>query len=658
MTEINETNRISDLIGPLKEYNHLWEKLIGAEVNHVIIGDGIIASVRYKYGEMYIGVSFKNLNEGQSGKIFVANSFYDGKFNVIKIGSEQFKLLTEEISRLKQEKILEEKRLQETKKLEEEHRQEAIRLEKERKKAEWEAQICDAGFRHKLSNLEHLKVLVDFLVNEKKPQSEEILKDELFSLLSGENDILLWQKIPEDILKEEKFYSIAPSQIRIRVLMNKITGQDRESDSQIISQIVNILENVPIKQRRSMLAGDPGFWMTYLDLFVLFPDVEQVKIIREWSENGIKAQWERMSVRARILLAFKAAAEHKKLDFLENLEKNKLVLSALLILNGNDSQNRRFERAHNLFQDFVVCQAWDSAETLNLYGYLPLCKMGIVSYCEVKPWPFETEKNHPGGRVSRTFCPRQKRPCDFIQKEDVNQEYFSERARDERPYGARLYSETSLDWWNWSLLELIEATNTKPIIQNKFISEYVQKLSGWVNRLNEIRERLKCSVCGELMQPNMEYSKNMASYMTTVVSCRHGLGHDQNIYLNHCWACRELIDSRESSIRHEDFYLCIHCGSGPQKSITYTQGDICPKCGMENSMTTASCNQRHMVCGECHHIIRLPAEKDLTGDKRKRAENYIWKGDPDRVSQPEISEVSSEDNFPPQPDDWFAIGDF
>src|SRR5262249_31181808 len=136
-------------------------------------------------------------------------------------------------------------------------------------------------------------------------------------------------------------------------------------------------------------------------------------------------------------------------------------------------------------------------------------------------------------------------------------------------------------------------------------------LAGWLNRLNEIRERLRCSYCGHLMKPRMKYAKNLARYNATVVNCDGGVGHDHDIYLNHCWACRVIIDSPESPIRVDGFYLCVHCGSGNAKSNIFTKGDGCPKCGAPEMRTS----HRKCVCVSCQHTIRLPADHNLTGPR-------------------------------------------
>ena len=182
-------------------------------------------------------------------------------------------------------------------------------------------------------------------------------------------------------------------------------------------------------------------------------------------------------------------------------------------------------------------------------------------------------------------------------------------------YGARLYADCSQDWRYWSLLELFEIADIVPKIKEMEKPEdYVPKLSGWVNRINEIRLRLKCSVCEDTMPHHPFYATFQAKFRVTVFSCKHGIGHDRNIYLNDCWGCEAIIDSRESKYKSPEkrYYICIHCGSGAQYSNIYTQGDICPKCGTP-AMTVSKGNYRYRQCRSCNHQIKLPKDKKITG---------------------------------------------
>jgi hypothetical protein len=88
------------------------------------------------------------------------------------------------------------------------------------------------------------------------------------------------------------------------------------------------------------------------------------------------------------------------------------------------------------------------------------------------------------------------------------------------------------------LAELLEESNLEaklPELQNNDV--YVLKLSWWVNRLIEIQDRMKCTVCNEIMIPDYRYAKNLAFYNSA--RCKHN--HHQPVYLTHCWACHQVI---------------------------------------------------------------------------------------------------------------------
>ena len=67
---------------------------------------------------------------------------------------------------------------------------------------------------------------------------------------------------------------------------------------------------------------------------------------------------------------------------------------------------------------------------------------------------------------------------------------------------------------------------------------------------------------------------------------------------------------RECRIKVENYYLCVCCGSGPQKSSSYTQGTICPKCGSGN---ISSLDDRRKECADCKHSFNIPSRHLLTG---------------------------------------------
>ena len=329
-------------------------------------------------------------------------------------------------------------------------------------------------------------------------------------------------------------------------------------------------------------------------------------------KQGGQAVWEKLSTKARIMCVYRAAREGVALPVESTSEENTLVKCALILLLAKASAKERqtvFRSAHTLFQDYVVAQAWCSTDPLDLAPLLPGCAPQVVRYCEARPWSTNEERESEISRVSRAYCPRARKPCGVLGQGN------------RRPYalqGARLYAVRSRGWKDWSLLELLEEVGVEPDLAGlQSAGEYVTRLSGWVNRLNEIRERLKCSVCGQIMTPNSRYARNLAAYNATVFSCQAGSDHDNDIYLSHCWGCRRIIDSRESQIQIEGYYLCVYCGSGPLESNDYTQGDICPKCGTPD-MATGSYD-RGRTCRACHHSIQLPPTHKLTGRAEKPA---------------------------------------
>jgi hypothetical protein len=223
----------------------------------------------------------------------------------------------------------------------------------------------------------------------------------------------------------------------------------------------------------------------------------------------------------------------------------------------------------------------------------------------------------------------------------------------------------SRDWTDWSLLEMLEAAGVEPKGTGRWPEEYVPRLCGWVNRLNEVRAHLKCRKCGTTLIPAQPIiRKPTPAYHITLFRCPNGEGHDV-VYLNHCWACdNHIIDSRDDvvavleplrvsdpvlteinvtvhglpgvrsyakidgaitlrddEIRPEDaprgWHLCLHCGSGPQRehARVFRQGDFCPKCGTPTMYRISrKKNDTRRICRnpDCRHVI-YPSPSKLTG---------------------------------------------
>lgn len=166
------------------------------------------------------------------------------------------------------------------------------------------------------------------------------------------------------------------------------------------------------------------------------------------------------------------------------------------------------------------------------------------------------------------------------------------------------------------------------------------KLAGYLNRLREILERIKCRACGVIMEPNLSYArvtyldfsngkveeKEMsAAYRATVFRC----GSEQcsqkgrNVYINHCisFGCYDTIDSRDSKVKCDSGrYVCRSCGGCCEIHAKSRPVGICPECGSSLQLYEdiarrrkfeENKNLRFVVCEnkECGFTINDPLPK-------------------------------------------------
>ncbi len=375
--------------------------------------------------------------------------------------------------------------------------------------------------------------------------------------------------------------------------------------SQILSHIGDF-STLTLKVKECILEiSNFNEWSLFPEVFLkqkLFFEIlpMDLKLTVNFEEISSGKIWNDLNFNEKVKSIFKASKEFNDLSI--KSDSDKIINSMLNIFNKKDASEQErynlFLDFHNNFQDFVLETAFNSDEPLNFFGLLPKCPNHIVDYCEGRFWPTQEDVSK-NIKTMRAFCPRANCSCGV--KTSLHWGGFS---------GAKLYPNMNSNWQDWSIIEFFEFFNIIPNIQEiNRMEDYYLKLSGWINRLNEIRSRLKCSICKSIMIPNAAYAKNLARYNVTIVSCEKGRPHDFNIYLNHCWACHKIIDSREDKIQVEGYYICLNCASGPQNSQTYTQGSICAKCGSTN----VSINGRTANCNVCTHIMNLPRENLITG---------------------------------------------
>lgn len=242
----------------------------------------------------------------------------------------------------------------------------------------------------------------------------------------------------------------------------------------------------------------------------------------------------------------------------------------------------------------------------------------------------------------------------------------------------------------WTVAEFLDAL--KIAVYPAYVigpMDLAVRFGAWINRLLEVEERLRCRTCRELMTQDFEFAKFDAVYRSTVLNCRHGEGHDQDVYLTHCWNCsREklagltFVDGRDCAIRFEhrdypkatNYLLCIECGAGPDSKATgdpeLTEyeliGRLCPKCG--DTVGRWKGETRNRSCPKCNHQIRLTNKhwKWISEEVDKR-KTRIWTGEasppgfdgpfpdePPRFDGFSLTEPSRFDDQPPvgEPPPW------
>jgi cold shock CspA family protein len=430
--------------------------------------------------------------------------------------------------------------------------------------------LHSSKLRNYLTTSKKIELLVIMIANSSNEEDKyshlsELEKTLIQTDLQNEKD---WSVIPDNILKENTIMKLVPKR---RLFKYFITKLEAECSDIKISNFIEFLKTHP------EFAPDipDSLLKKFNELFVLLPPKRQIEIV--WDE--LDKKWNVLSINAKLIAVYKSIKEKDKSQWIINRlknqeEKNLLVRAYLLILSANDHMEGYLEKginpflkAHEMIQDFIINEIINPRNQLS--KVLPTCIHNVTEFCEGRKWfelstESESYKNDGYGNQI-AFCPRKAGPCVIDD------------------FGARINSNTNMDWSSWTFAELLKECGLEsnlPELQKNDV--YVLKLSGWVNRLIEIREKMNCSVCNETMVPDYKYAKNLAVYNSTVARCKH---NHESVYLTHCWACHKIIDSRESLHKFDGFHICFHCGSGPKEnrgSSSFRQGDICPKCYSPN----------------------------------------------------------------------------
>lgn len=416
---------------------------------------------------------------------------------------------------------------------------------------------------------------INFLSDHYKKNNDfSYIIDKLIKINFENLDLKYYNMLPYSIWKTKEVWNKIDNVTKVQYML-KLDKTSKEDilEMEKLFKLLNVYEK---EQIRDIIYFNKMFGGFEEDYFNFLHPKDKVEAF-----FNNKVDFLRLDLEAQLMVIYKTSQEERPYDFLIELKdyimSNSLLHAAckILFIRDKEKEERKSELfldAHNLFQKYVVERAWNLNDTINLERVLPICQVrldrGVIEdelmytrYCDCKDWP----------SLKAIYCPYERSKIGLEDKNSC----------------AKFKPEISKHWSEWTFKELIAKSNIIPIIDNKEMKyEYTNKMSGWVNRLNQIRLRLRCSHCNQVCKPNCQYSKNLAKFNTTVITCfdEHLPGyHDKNIYLNQCWNCTDIIDSRYSKIQIGNYYLCLTCGCGPQNKTIFSQWDVCPKCGHQET---------------------------------------------------------------------------
>lgn len=280
----------------------------------------------------------------------------------------------------------------------------------------------------------------------------------------------------------------------------------------------------------------------------------------------------------------------------EKQQDSQLIITVLMFLKilylgyEYDKKQELFELCHERLMKYIAdCYNKRIDVTHALNTLLEKChdfEPGDEYYfCDARIWKKEESIFCPEGK-SR---PCSRRKCTFFNGTDLTKTHFQSTHNYSHQY----------------LTDFIQNLDFKPNLHKLGISnnaEYAYRVSAYVNRLLDMRPHMQCS-CGEWFHADFRYAKLITAKLSaTVFDCPKYAedpsgGHDCRVYLNYCYHCHKVIDSRECKIQDEkNYYLCMKCGG----TASVQPGTKCPNCGTtEKSYLKYS---GHLItCDKCGH---------------------------------------------------------
>lgn len=292
----------------------------------------------------------------------------------------------------------------------------------------------------------------------------------------------------------------------------------------------------------------------------------------------------------------------------ETENKNLLICAMLnffvMIYTPNPARQRaKFLEAHGMLVNYIAaCFSEGIDVTMGLYSLLDNCVQkrpgatGDGNFCEARIW---TKKEEDEKLV---FCPEKRYPCSAscFYGGDLRRTKFRINAEGDPDYSTQFF----MDY----LVNLGEIPDLSELgVRDR--TEYPFRISAYVNSFVRMRRHMKCKRCGEPFRAKFEFAKlKTATLSINRFQCPHADAepdrHDKDVYLNFCFRCHKIIDSRDCKLRDDDGhgqYLCMHCGG-----TNHTEpGTVCPQCGCDDGRLISMRGGDRIQCRKCGYDSAL-----------------------------------------------------
>ena len=450
--------------------------------------------------------------------------------------------------------------------------------------------------------------------------------------------------------KNERMFGLIVQAVGSLVLHNSEIFNDADhwlsNPSPEVSFILDLVTEFPnIEEELEVMSGF-NMW----DKTVKFEGPSRIWL----NKDSLGKAWSYFSTNEKLLALHYLLANNVPIpqEIEKTNEEHHIVKAYLKLIHGflNNDMEKASLDAHNHIIEGVLKKVPASGAKvaisqteliIDFERALPRCKIpesSGVRFCEgnhrTKPSYFEYLNKIPAKNITPDM--RSEYECHCPRLENKKGGYRDSGCQVEIGDGhgiARLFESRQLPWAQWTILEVLavlgyppnlisyfKAQGYKPRIQDATINhnEYVNKVAAVVNRIDDLRDRLRCGWrnghidpkkgCGKPLKPDFSYRVFPAAYGITVTGgCQEhtSRAHDKSTYFNHCKRCVGIIDSRESPIKDDSYintYVCSACGGWGKEG----EGEFkkCGKCGSYDCYKHE--RNKSMGCNSCHHTWNPP----------------------------------------------------